>query len=76
MGDHPGQQQPNASHDPKQGLYELAPIVHPRIADAHETSELRIIPVERPLYLLQLALLVFWEHDASQEKTLRRAHVR
>jgi hypothetical protein len=34
-------------------------------------------PVERLLDLLQLALLVFWErHDASQEKTLHRAHVR
>jgi len=42
--------------------------VHPRIAGAHETPELRIIPVERLLNLLQLTLLVFWEHDASQEK--------
>jgi len=32
--------------------------------------ELRIIPVERLLNLLQLALLVFWErHDASREKS-------
>jgi hypothetical protein len=31
---------------------------------------------ERLLNLLQLTLLVFWEHDASQEKTLHRACVR
>jgi len=42
--------------------------VHPRIAGAHETPELRIIPVQRLLNLLQLAPLVFWEHDASQVK--------
>jgi hypothetical protein len=35
--------------------------VHPRIAGAHATPELRIIPVERLLDLLQLALFVFWE---------------
>ena len=64
----PAAQQANANHDPEQGPYELALIVHPRIAGAHETPELRIIPVQRLLNLLQLALLVFWEHDASQEK--------
>ena len=54
--------------------------MHPRIADAHETPELRVIPAERLLDLLQLALLVFWgRHDASQEKTFKydvgHAHV-
>ena len=76
MGDRSGRQQANANHDPEQGPYELALIAHPRIADAHETPELRVIPVERLLNLLQLALLVFWEHDASQEQTSRRARIR
>jgi hypothetical protein len=50
-------------------MSELALILHPRIGGAHETPELRVIPVERLLNLLQLALLVFWErHDASREK--------
>jgi hypothetical protein len=40
--------------------------VHAWIAGAYETPELRILPVERLLDLLQLALLVFRErHDAS-----------
>ena len=55
-----------ADHDPGQGLQKLALIAHPRIAGAHAAPELRIIPAERLLNLLQLALLVFWErHDAS-----------
>ena len=70
MGDRPGHEQASANHDPGQGPHEPALIVHPRIDGAHETPELRIIPAERLLDLLQLALLVFWErHGASQEKT-------
>ena len=77
VGDRPGREQADANHDPEQGLHELARMVHPRIAGAHETRELRIIPVERLLDLLELTLLVFWErHDPSPEKTLRRARAR
>jgi hypothetical protein len=77
VGDRPGREQASADHDPGQGLDELTLMVHPRIAGAHETRKLRIIPAERLLNLLQLALLVFWErHDPSREKTLRRARVR
>ena len=69
MGDRPGREQASANHHPEQGMSELALILHPRIGGAHETHELRVIPVERLLNLLQLALLVFWaRHDASREK--------
>ena len=64
----PAGSRPTPNHDPEQCPHELALIAHPRIAGAHETPELRIIPVQRPLNLLQLALLVFWEHDASHVK--------
>ncbi len=44
-------------------------ITHLRIAGAYAAPELRIIPAERLLNLLQLALLVFWErHDAPPKK--------
>jgi len=69
VGDRPGRQQANANHEPELGLYELALITPLRIAGVHPAPELRIIPVERLLNLLQLALLVFWErHDAPPKR--------
>ena len=68
MGYHSGREQPGAGDDADKCLYQLALIVHARVAGAHETPELRILPVERLLDLLQLALLVFRErHDASHK---------
>src|SRR5260370_12623364 len=66
-------EQASADHDPDKGLHEFALMVHARIAGAHETPELRILPVERLLDLLQLALLVFRErHDASHKNPCAR----
>jgi hypothetical protein len=49
----------------------------PRIAGADATRELRVILIQRPLDLAQLALLVFWErHDPPPGETVRRARVR
>ena len=65
-----------ADHDPEQDLQEYALIAHPRIADAHETRELRIILIQRPLDLPQLALLVFWKrHDAPPKRKPCTEHV-
>ena len=76
MGDRPGREQASTDHDPEQGIFELALILHPRISRAHETHEPRVIPAERLLNLLQLALLVCWErHDASREKGRAEATV-
>ena len=52
MSDHPGSQQASTDDDADEGLYQLALIVNARIARAHETPELRILPVERLLDLL------------------------
>ena len=77
MGYQPGREQATADGDADDGLGQLPLIVHARIAGAHETPELRILPVERLLDLLQLALLMFRErHDASHKKPLRPARVR
>src|ERR1700730_6090904 len=51
-GDHPGREQASTGDDADEGLHQLALIVHTRIARAHETPELRILPVERLLDLL------------------------
>jgi hypothetical protein len=52
MGDHPGREQARSDDDADESLYQLALIVHPRVTGAHETPELRILPVERLLDLL------------------------
>ncbi len=52
---------------PGRACRQLALIAHPRIAGAHEAPELRIIPAERPLDLLQLALLMFWEPHCKRK---------
>jgi hypothetical protein len=52
MGDHPGREQARTDDDADESLYQLALIVHPRVTGAHETPELRILPVERLLDLL------------------------
>lgn len=50
--------------------------MHPRIAGAHATPELRVIPAERLLNLLQLALLVFWErHDPPPKRKPSAEHI-
>ena len=67
----PAASRPAPTATPIEALGKLALIVHARIAGAHETPELRILPVQRLLDLLQLALLMFRErHDASHKKTL------
>ena len=66
MGHHSGRDRAAAGQDTDKRLHQLALVVHAWIAGAHDTPELRILPVERLLDLLQLALLVFRErHDAS-----------
>jgi hypothetical protein len=77
VGHQSGRERAGADQDADERLDQLALIVHAWIAEAHETPELRILPVERLLDLLQLALLVFRErHDASHLKTMRPARVR
>ena len=57
---------PGTDKHTDQTLGQLALIVHTRVAGAHKTPKLRVLPIERLLDLLQLALLVFRErHDAS-----------
>src|SRR5580698_10989348 len=73
MGDHSGRDRAGAGEDADERLHQLALVVHAWIAGAYETPELRILPVERLLDLLQLALLVFRErHDASHLKPCAR----
>ena len=52
VGNHPGREQPSTDGDADDGLGQLPLIVNARIAGAHETPELRILPVERLLDLL------------------------
>jgi hypothetical protein len=52
VGDHACREQPGSDDDAGEGLRQLALIVHTRVARAHETPELRILPVERLLDLL------------------------
>jgi hypothetical protein len=52
VGNHPGREQARTDGDADDGLGQLPLIVHARIAGAHETPELRILPVERLLDLL------------------------
>jgi len=52
VSDHPGREQAGTADDADEGLRQLTLIVHTRIAGAHETPELRILPVERLLDLL------------------------
>ena len=68
MDDRPGREQAGANDGPGQGLQELALVAHPRIAGAHAAPELRVIPVERLLDLLQLALLIFREGMAPPKR--------
>ena len=73
VGDHAGRDEATTDDDADESLCQLALIVHPRVTGAHETPELRILPVERLLDLLKLALLVFRErHDASHKKPCAR----
>jgi hypothetical protein len=73
VGYYSGREQASPGHDADEGLRQLALIVHARVAGAHETSELRVLSVERLLDLFQLALLVFRErHDASHKKPCAR----
>src|SRR5580658_28945 len=66
VGHQSGRERASAGQNADERLHQLALVVHAWIAGAHETPELRILPVERLLDLLQLALLVFRErHDAS-----------
>jgi transglutaminase-like putative cysteine protease len=75
-GDHARRERATPEDHPDKGLRQLALVVHTRVARAHQAPEPRILPVERLLDLLQLALLMFRErHDASQ-KPLRPARVR
>ena len=77
MGDHPRREQASTADDADEALGQLALIVHTRVTGAHETPKLRILPVERLLDLLKLALLVFRErHDASHKKPCARHGVR
>jgi len=52
VGDYPGRKQASTGDDADEGLRQLALIVHPRVTGAHETPELRILPIERLLDLL------------------------
>jgi hypothetical protein len=68
VSDHARREQAGTGDDTDEGLRQLPLIVHTRVARAHETPELRILPVQRLLDLLQLALLMFRErHDASHK---------
>jgi hypothetical protein len=58
--------QASAGQHPDERLKHLALVMHARIAGTHETPELRILPVQCLLDLLELALLMLRErHDAS-----------
>ena len=77
MGHYPGRKQAGADQHPDQGLRQSSLVVHTRIAGTHETPEFRILPVERLLDRLKLALLVFRErHDASHKTFAPGARVR
>jgi transglutaminase-like putative cysteine protease len=71
-GHYPGRQHAPAYQHSDEALRQLTLIVHTWIVGAHETPEFRILPVERLLDLLQLALLVVRErHDASHKPCAR-----
>jgi hypothetical protein len=58
--------QAGADEHPDERLKHLALVMHARIAGTHETPELRILPVQCLLDLLELTLLMLRErHDAS-----------
>jgi len=65
-GDRPGHEQASADHDPEQDLHELAPVAGPRITGLHQTREVRIILIERPLDLLRGGCRR-WGHRRSTE---------
>ena len=51
-GHYPRRKQPGTYQHTYEALHQLALIVHTRIAEAHETPELRILPIKRLLDLL------------------------
>jgi transglutaminase-like putative cysteine protease len=59
---------PRAGSETEGRLHYPAPVVHAGIAGTHQTAQPPVLPVERLLDLLELALLMLRErHDASHE---------
>jgi len=51
-GHYPRREQSGTHQHTDEALHQLALVVHTRIAEAHETPELRILPIKRLLDLL------------------------
>ena len=69
----PGEQQPDAGHQPQRRRDDPAPVVHPRVGRSHGVSEPRVIGAQRLLDLLELAPLMLRERHGALRWNPRRA---